>query len=497
MSWKPDGWEPEYAHTWHYEDAICPYCGHSHSGDMRFETKYDNSTRVYLKGAWGDFQYDGKSSTQLIIPTGSCICDACNEHFSWTETVKGKFHSIRNGEGTWLNENKKHYAFYLSVRAEDIKDEQVQPDNYMDISAKPDKQAIHRIFGNYYFVGVDYDNFRHVLEVATKREFRLRTKDKKVDSFIQTENINMEPVGKFIQQMRDFSPKVTFITKGLMKGLYVYFLQEKTAFKYVNTNSPINPLPNWKKGTYAYDVLLSYSRNDLLKARKIDEELCNRGLRSQMIDVEHDPSDPIWSVRYRELMFYSHYMIPFFTKNYLGSHGTAVEMFAMVQMRIEEWRSVFFSFIIPIIEKSEQLISDVFSTAKMIDLQKYDKHSFSWLKNNIFVISLEKGIVWVADLLESLTKNSNKEYNLEFLWLLKEEVKYIAFSSTNDLRIVKIFLKSPHRNTFQVIDILSDGRCVDRGIGDASGDVIRVGDIRDFMSEIQKYLGDTFVMFRT
>ena len=69
---------------------------------------------------------------------------------------------------------------------------------------------------------------------------------------------------------------------------------------------------------FVYDLVISYSAEDIELAREVERVASNMNLNCFMIDMSNGDSNPCcWNIRFREAMFYARYFVPLLTINYL------------------------------------------------------------------------------------------------------------------------------------------------------------------------------------
>lgn len=139
-------------------------------------------------------------------------------------------------------------------------------------------------------VEIDPNNLMSAIEMANKSKSRIRTSDTErwwnyvIDNEIDT-FFTVDFGKKHLPRC-----KATIITKGLMKGYFIYSFEVKRAFYYFNDYSKkeIKPLRVYTRNSISldYDFVVSYSGKDKEEAREI-YKLLSEEFRVFFIDIGH------------------------------------------------------------------------------------------------------------------------------------------------------------------------------------------------------------------
>jgi hypothetical protein len=231
-----------------------------------------------------------------------------------------------------------------------------------------------------------------------------------------------------------------------MKGLYFYSPNKEYAYVYINTEKNIKPLPiHLGKDAY-YDIAISYSSEDRdLIIIPLYEKLTDMGVKVYFLDVAEDPEDPVWSIRFREHIYFSYFFIPVLSKHYLARHGTLVELFDIAKITVKHRSHEFFYPLIPLLKNKKDLKDLVLSNNRVSALD-YDKDSFEWVKTHIYSVEIEKGISWLAIFFKSLSLNAKNILDIGYLECLSSEISYVEFHSLESESFVRFFIKNPFSN---------------------------------------------------
>ncbi len=116
-------------------------------------------------------------------------------------------------------------------------------------------------------------------------------------------------------------------------------------------------------------------------------------------------------------LFFTHFFSPLLGPAYLARAGTATELFDLARLTVEHRADEFFYPLIPLVPSVEDLRQLVF--ADRGDLaSELDPQDFDWLRTHIFLIfllSIRRGISWLACFFGSLAKNACGEFDTSFL----------------------------------------------------------------------------------
>lgn len=336
------------------------------------------------------------------------------------------------------------------------------------------------------FIEINSNSFMSALDLATKNNSRIRTKDPLFIKYLNDLDVDTTFVKEFIKKIPN--SKLTIIIKGLMSGFYIYSFDVKKVFYYFNNTKKlkIKPLRKYSltDNMPVYDFVISYSKNDNNLTRDL-YQILSFNFKVFFIDIETVKEDPIWQMRYREAMYHSHYFIPIFSNNYLTTKGALSEFFESIYLNIDFRTITFYNYFIPFIlgdltfEKIKSLIE--ISNNEYPQEFNYDTKLFFNILNDInFGLILENYsfkeiVIFLKSILtnnkEILNNNTNTLSDYGFLKVLLMKTDFVIYSNLSEsqfgdekfpeLNVVTLFINKS-TSYWNIIDILSDGRCINR-----------------------------------
>lgn len=367
--------------------------------------------------------------------------------------------------------------------------------------------------GNANFVLIDKYNFNSAMEWANQRGYRIRMSEKDaVMQFIFDNDMDLvfvQTISREIQQS-----KMAIISKGLMKGLYIYDLDASNnlnnVYYYFNSNgiTNIKPLTKYEANSLVYDLVISYNNKDLKEAQTLFEKL-DKFFNIFFIDIASAGDDPLWPIRFREAMYYGHYFTPYFSENYLNSTGALAEFFEATWINVEFFKSQFFYFFIPLIKGNDFVGKNYISRIpgmsqddikyllnhpeKTNELGAYDANELEKVLNTVYSVDLNTGYDFTIAFLKSLLINNKitqrssiKDY--EFLDYLLREVSHISFHKDNSEKFNKVTLYIPipyDTDAYVIIILSSDGSCYRH---DFTTEVIQAPEISSLSNPYQQII---------
>ncbi|QHI39095.1 hypothetical protein IMCC3317_44960 [Kordia antarctica] len=325
-------------------------------------------------------------------------------------------------------------------------------------------------------------------------------------------NIMPRPERKLINDIyTSFIPKLVIIKKGLMSGFFIYDTDIKKAYFYYQNpkNIKVKPLKKYSlcDSIPEYDFVISYSNKDVSFTRDLFQ-MFSFNFKLYFLDIEKVVEDPLWQIRYREAMYHSQYFIPVFSENYLTTQGALSEFFESVYLNIDFRTITFYNYFIPFIIGDltfEGLKNHVENNKdEYAQYFNYDIKIFFEILNDInfglrteihthkeIVLFLKSIVTNNKNNLQHLYNNTKKtELDINFIELLLKETEYVIYSKLSDpaLKIVTLFTHKSFKK-WNIIDILSDGRCINRQFTtEIQDDAIKVNenifkDISNFLNE--------------
>ncbi|MEA2563051.1 MAG: hypothetical protein QOH06_4555 [Acidobacteriota bacterium] len=326
----------------------------------------------------------------------------------------------------------------------------------------------------HHFVPVDFANLMDSTGIADQRGGRIRLSDRSaVGLFMEENGLEAPRFQEFV--LTHSLPKATIISSGLMKGLFAYDVESKRAFAYIASDRGFDPLRKYD-GTICYDIALSYASEERDKlALPLKAELEKLGVSVYLLDVAHHPNEPLWSIRFREGLFYSRFFVPILTEDYLARSGTAVELFDIARATVEHRKDEMFYPMIPLVRDSSELRERVFSH-RGASAGQFDAESFEWVRTHIFTVSLAKGIPWLARFFSSLAHTARGQFDSGFLDCLAPSIDWIELFKLKEGAAAKILIRNPILTHHHFV-LFSNGVIKYYGMGEPSPQA-RLG--RDF-----------------
>lgn len=335
-------------------------------------------------------------------------------------------------------------------------------------------------------VKVDFANLIDAMRIADKRGGRVRLADDcAVEKFMAENHLEFVRVREL--QLQHYLPMTTILASGLMKGLYFYSVDAQEAWLCIATDYPLTELRQYEN-QMCFDLALSYSSEDRENlALHLRDELTARGLSVFMLDVKVDPGDPLWGIRFREALFYSQFLVPILTENYLARHGTVIELFEMAREAVEHRSTEFFYPLIPIVPDPRDLVGRVFKHRGTMSTD-FDGQEFEWLRTHIFSVSLSQGLIWLARFFSSLSRNSHNEIDTEFLDCLAPQIEWIEFFHVNRRPVVQFLIKHPIL-TYHHFVMYDTGIVKYFGMGEPTPEAFAASSTLDVTGQILNWLG--------
>jgi len=384
-------------------------------------------------------------------------------------------------------------------------------------------------------VEINPNSFISTLELAKKSKTLIEENSSEWFNYLRKYKIDLEFISDVFYKIKpkgderelknhiykSYTPELVFIKKGLMVGFYFFSKDIGKAYYYFENPKKIKLEPLKKYSLTSsfpeFDFVISYSNKDINLTREIFQIL-NFSFNLYFLDVEIVKEDPLWQIRYREAMYHSHYFIPVFSENYLTTDGALSEFFESVYLNIDFRTIIFYNYFIPFVLEDlsyEKIKSHIGSNEKeYYQYFNYDTKLFHEILNDInYGIKTENHsfkeiVIFLKSLLTNEKNNlaflTNNKYEYEgntlkdisFLKLLLKQTEYIIYSNLSEdkfngkkiyaLKIVTLFIKNSHKK-WNILDILSDGRCINRQFTtEIQDDAIKVNE--QTFSDVSKFL---------
>jgi hypothetical protein len=271
-----------------------------------------------------------------------------------------------------------------------------------------------------------------------------------------------------------------------MKGYYLYSMDAEEAYVCVVTDRTIRPLREYDE-QMCFDVAISYAYEDRKTlAMPLRDELAARGVSAYLLDVDTDPAEPLWGIRFREAAYHSYYFLPILTESYLARQGTAVELFDFARATVEHRGTEFFYPLIPVVRDLRDLGSNVFAKRGKIAAD-YDEQLFEWIRTHIFAVSSTEGIDWLARFFSSLASNSRNRFDPGFLHCLAPRIDFVELRTVRGRPMVQFLIKSPVL-TYHHFWMYDTGIVKYIGMGEPQPVAAPRSDLGDVAGEILRWL---------
>ncbi|GAB6042328.1 hypothetical protein JCM17961_30040 [Endothiovibrio diazotrophicus] len=312
----------------------------------------------------------------------------------------------------------------------------------------------------------------------------------RVHSYIRENGVDVDGVMRMTTLHPDAA--VTILSKGLMEGIYVSWPDREKALLYVGSDAPIEPLEEYAGGA-KYDLVISYTFDDRDKAvvERLVKELGEAGVRVYLIVDGDRPNDPIWSVRFREALFHSHYFSPYLSSSYLRGAGTIREMFDIAREAVHHRSTEYFYPILPLVDDPAALMESTFRSRSAVSSQ-YDDHEFDWLRTHVFPVDLGWGAERISRFISSLSRNYRGFVNYGYLRELRESFKFVEFIELFTKRVVRIHLGYPSNARYYLFSLFSRG-CLFEGSFEPGEKAIEVDDVDRVVDEIETFFRDEVI----
>ncbi|HXT20366.1 MAG TPA: toll/interleukin-1 receptor domain-containing protein [Thermoanaerobaculia bacterium] len=336
----------------------------------------------------------------------------------------------------------------------------------------------------HYLVPVDFANLMDSIGIANDRGDRIRLTDRRaVESFMASNGLEPSCFASLLEACP--LPQSAIIDRGLMKGLYAYSGESQEAFVYIATEAKPTPLREYS-GEICFDLALSYAREELELVRSFGAELEALGVTVFFVDVDADPADPLWGIRFREGLFHSRYFVPFLTEHFLARGGTAVELFDIARATVEHRAEQFFYPLIALVRDRGEIPRLVFSR-RGPEAHEFDAKAFEWVRTHVFAVELSQGTPWLVRFFASLAKNARGSRDSVFLDCLAPYVEWVEFRGATGQRYVKLLIRSPAL-TYHHFVMYSNGAVKYGGVGEPTFEAQSAGDFPDLQQAVLDWL---------
>ncbi|HEX7184069.1 MAG TPA: toll/interleukin-1 receptor domain-containing protein [Thermoanaerobaculia bacterium] len=345
----------------------------------------------------------------------------------------------------------------------------------------------------HHFVPVDFASLMDSIGIANERGDRIRLSDRKsFESFMKANGLEEFRIKDFVAAHR--LPMATIISSGLMKGLYVYSAGSREAFVYIASDRDFAPLRRYSD-EICFDLALSYASEERSLVLLLKAELESHGVSVYLVDVEEAPDEPLWSIRFREGLFYSRFFVPFLTEHYLARGGTAVELFDIARATVAHRAEEFFYPLIALVRDASEIPHLVFSQ-RGSEAQRFDTHAFEWVRTHAFSVQLSQGIPWLARFFASLARNARGVRDSDFLDCLGSLIDWVEFGESPSLRYAKLLIRNPAL-TYHHFVMFSNGGVKYYGMGEPTPAARRGCDFPDLPKAVLDWLAGEAPAFET
>lgn len=285
--------------------------------------------------------------------------------------------------------------------------------------------------GNGRFMPIGDAILVQTLLIAKEKGWRWFSKEPRGQQMLVEQNYDESQAQMLMLEMEE--PNLAIISKGMMKGIYLYDYGKDACFRWV-PDSGAAPLDVYTEMTF--DAAVSYSSEDLVDVEKIKSRLEAYGLNIFWIDVRSDPKDSLWQTRYMSGVFYSYYFIPIITADYFKRFGSAVEYVECTEMLSHHWDISFLNPMISLQMAETDILEKAFADAKIVDIklddENKDLNAIARQLPQLFGFSGLNDIDRLGRVLRSCAANSRAKtiVDWEFLHVLAEKIEWYHLHET-------------------------------------------------------------------
>ena len=243
------------------------------------------------------------------------------------------------------------------------------------------------------------------LLLAKDKDWRWFSSEPRAQRFLEEERYDHKQANVVSLPMVECNMGI--ISKGMMKGIYLFDYGRDLAYRWVNAPN-VTPI-----GVHRHmdnDVAISYSKDDLDDVKQMKDTFERQGLKVFWIDVESDPNDPIWELRFMDGVMTAYYFVPLISENYFKRYGSVAEYIECSKMVMTYWDSTFLNPMIAVHLGGKATLDHVFENADVADIQigdeNADKISIAQQLPDIFGFSGDTDLERCAKFLKSCVANS-------------------------------------------------------------------------------------------